>query len=81
MKKTRKMMALGMSMAMLVGATACSPQEKLVIGGKEYTEQRILVHLISELIEDRTDIQVERKDGLGGTLVVYNALKAGSIDL
>lgn len=81
MKLLKKMISMGAAVAMLIGASACSPQEKLVIGGKEYTEQRILAHLISELIEDRTDIQVERKDGLGGTLVVYNALKAGSIDL
>lgn len=51
------------------------------VAGKDYTEQHILVHMFSDLIEDRTDIEVERKVNLGGTQVCFSALKKGDIDL
>lgn len=52
----------------------------MIVGGKDYTEQDIMVHLLSELIESETDLEVERKPFLGGTHVVFNALKSGDID-
>ena len=53
----------------------------ITIAGKDFTEQNVATHLMSELIEDRTDIKVERKPNLGGTQVCFNALKSGDIDL
>ena len=47
----------------------------ITVGGKDYTEQYIVVHLIADMIEDRTDIKVDRKDNLGGTQVLFNAVK------
>ncbi|HKL98392.1 MAG TPA: glycine betaine ABC transporter substrate-binding protein, partial [Mobilitalea sp.] len=35
----------------------------------------------SDLIEDRTDLTIERKVNLGGTQVCFSALKTGDIDL
>lgn len=58
-----------------------SKGKSITIGGKDYTEQFIVTHLMSELIEDRTDIRVNRKENLGGTQVAFNALKTGDIDL
>lgn len=58
-----------------------SQGESITIGGKDYTEQFIATHLMSELIEDRTDLRVIRKENLGGTQVAFNALKTGDIDL
>lgn len=49
--------------------------------GKDFTEQHILVHMFSDLIEDRTDITVERKVNLGGTQVCFTALESGDIDM
>lgn len=53
----------------------------LTVAGKDYTEQLILVHLVADIIEDRTDISVNRKPNLGGTQVCFSALKGGDIDL
>ncbi|NLB41839.1 MAG: ABC transporter permease subunit [Clostridiales bacterium] len=53
----------------------------ITIGGKDYTEQYVVVHLLADIIEDRTDIKVDRKDNLGGTQVLFNAVKTGDIDL
>ncbi len=56
-------------------------KETITIGGKDYTEQFIVVHLMADMIEDRTDLSVIRKDNLGGTQVAFNALRTGDIDL
>lgn len=56
-------------------------KESITIGGKDFTEQFIAVHLMADLIEDRTDLHVERKPNLGGTQVAFGAIKTGDIDL
>lgn len=53
----------------------------LNIGGKDYTEQSIVTHLVSETIEGNTDIRVNRKTDLGGTKVIFGALLNGDIDM
>ncbi len=55
--------------------------EKIVVGSKNFTEQKILGHMFAELIEAHTDLAVERRVGLQGTLVCFNALKEGDIHL
>ena len=53
----------------------------IVVGSKDFTEQNILGELLATLIECNTDIKVERKLFLGGTMICFNALKAGDLDL
>lgn len=53
----------------------------LTIASKDYTEQQILVHMVSDLIEDATDITVERKINLGGTQVIFSSITSGDIDM
>jgi len=53
----------------------------LVIGGKKFTEQYILLDIFKLLIENYSDLTVEIKGGLGGTQICYDALKEGEIDL
>ncbi|WP_316568233.1 glycine betaine ABC transporter substrate-binding protein [Neobacillus sp. YIM B06451] len=55
-------------------------KEKIAIGSKNFTEAVILANMAADLIEDKTDIEVERKLKLGGTQVVFNALRKGDID-
>jgi len=54
---------------------------RIVIGSKNFTENRLLAEIMATLIEARTDIEVERRINLGGTTVVFAALRAGQIDL
>lgn len=51
------------------------------IGSKDFTEQEILGNMMADLIENRTDISVNRRLSLGGTQVCFGALKNGDIDL
>jgi osmoprotectant transport system substrate-binding protein len=64
-------------------AAACGKpaQPHLTIGSKFFTEQVILAELLAQHIEARTNIHVERKANLGGTLLVHKALLAGDLDL
>jgi osmoprotectant transport system permease protein len=51
------------------------------IGTKNFTEQLILGELMAQLIAARTDLKVERRFNLGGTMICHGALKSGGIDL
>ena len=53
----------------------------LSVGSKDFTEQEILGNMVADLIEDRTDITVNRKLSLGGSQVCFSAIKTGDIDL
>jgi len=54
---------------------------RIVIGSKEFTEQEILGEMMAIMIECNSNIEVERKLNLGGTMICFNALKAGDLDL
>ena len=58
-----------------------SPQSRITIGSKFFTEQVILAELLAQHIEARAGIPVIRKTNLGGTLLVHKALQAGELDL
>jgi osmoprotectant transport system substrate-binding protein len=64
-------------------AAACRKptQLHLTIGSKFFTEQVILAELLAQHIESRTNIPVDRKTNLGGTLLVHKALLSGNLDL
>jgi osmoprotectant transport system permease protein len=51
------------------------------IGAKNFTENLLLAEMIAQLLEARTDLTVERRYGLGGTMIAHNALRNGAIDL
>lgn len=53
----------------------------ITVGSKDFTEQEILCNILSEAIENKTDISVERKSALGGTQICFSALKSGDIDM
>ena len=55
--------------------------KSITIGSKHFTEQEILGEIMAVLIEETTDITVVRKFNLGGTMVCFNALRTGDIDL
>ncbi len=68
--------------AFLASTFACSGErEGLVIGSKNFSEQIVLAEIMAQQIERRTDITVERRVNLGGTIVCHRALVAGQIDL
>lgn len=77
--------ATSLLLVMVLGYTGIvnhiSSDKVIRIGSKDFTEQHILAHMFSDLIEARTDITVDRKINLGGTQVCFSALRSGDIDL
>ncbi len=71
--------ALAALCAMLTAGPAAAAD--LVVGSKNFTENRILAEMMAQLIEAHTDLEVERRTNLGGTMVVFAALQSGDIDL
>ena len=55
-------------------------QTRIVIGSKDGAEMIVLGHMLADLVEAETGLEVDRQFNLGGTLVCYNALKRGGLD-
>jgi osmoprotectant transport system permease protein len=53
----------------------------LVVGSKNFAENRLLAEMFAQLIEAKTDLEVVRRLNLAGTQVCFDALRSGSIDL
>ncbi len=55
--------------------------DTIVVASKNYNEQLILGNMMATLIEEKTDLNVERKMNLGGSQVVFQAIKSGDVDI
>src|SRR5690606_24085310 len=56
-------------------------QADIRIGSKNFTEQLLLGHMMAEMIEGHTDLSVDRRFCLGGTMICHGALAKDEIDL
>ncbi|MDR4948183.1 ABC transporter permease/substrate-binding protein [Neobacillus cucumis] len=85
-KSKAKKLAIATIAIMLVAAggfkaySTANAKDKIVIGSKNFSEQLILGNMLADLIEAKTDLQVERKLNLGGSQVAFSAIKSGDID-
>lgn len=80
MKKTAFGVLLGTS-AILAACSGGAESEPIVIGGKPWTEQYILPHILGQYIEANSDYSVEYEEGLGEVSILTPALEQGDIDL
>jgi len=75
-------LALGLLLAaVILGGCGRRQSDVILVGSKNFTEQKILGEMFAQMLEHRTDLRVQRRTGLQGTLVCFNALKGGDIDL
>jgi len=58
-----------------------APTQTITVGSKNFMENKLLAEMFAQLIEARTDLTVDRRLGLAGTQVCFEALKTGAIDL
>ncbi len=66
--------------ALLVLAACGRGAGTIVVGSKNFTEQRILGELLAQTVES-VGLRAERKLDLGGTFVCDAAIRAGQIDM
>ncbi|MFA7425788.1 MAG: glycine betaine ABC transporter substrate-binding protein [Desulfosarcinaceae bacterium] len=64
----------------LVASPAAAADKKMVVGSKNFTEQRILGEIMIQLLQ-KHGFETVDKTGLGGTLVARTALENGQIDV
>ncbi len=62
-------------------AALAASDSEIVVGSKNFLENRLLAEMFAQLIEARTSVTVKRRLGLAGTQVCFEALKTGGIDL
>lgn len=58
-----------------------SGDKHIAVGAKPFNENILLAEMLAQLTEAHTKIKVERKFNLNSTLVAFDALKSGAIDL
>jgi len=51
------------------------------VASKTFPESTLLAEIMAQCIEAKTDLEVERRFGLGGTLICYEALRSGEIQV
>src|SRR5690625_3480803 len=55
--------------------------QSVSVGSKIHPESRLLGEIIAQTLEQNTDLKVIRRFGLGGTLICFEALRTGEIDI
>lgn len=78
MRRAALVVAL-IAVATLAFARSASPT--IVVASKQDTEGQILAEIFAQLVEAQTPYAVARKTNLGGTLLVFDALRAGDVDV
>jgi osmoprotectant transport system permease protein len=68
-----------LSMAWIIPPAAA--ENTITVGSKNFMESRLLAEMFAQLVEGQTGLTVNRKLGLAGTQVCFEALKTGGIDL
>jgi len=72
--------ALAVFALVLATPAATLAKSPIVVGGKNFTEQYIVAHMVGELLKAE-GFDVEVKTGIGSGEVIFNALRRGDIDL
>ncbi len=84
-KKFRTLAVTGSIVVVLLGSLIVpmiTPKTNpIVVSCKPVTESYILGNIIAELIEQKTDIEVDRQFGLGMSTAVYEGISRGDIDI
>ncbi len=73
--------AVGLLLLLFLLPLPARAADRIVIGSKNFEESRLLAEMFAQLLEARTGLAVERRLGLAGTQVCFEALKTGSIDV
>jgi osmoprotectant transport system permease protein len=67
--------------ALLLLGSPLAAADRIVVGSKNFEESRLLAEMFAQLLEARTDLEVERRLGLAGTQICFEALRTGAIDV
>ncbi|RIW38373.1 glycine/betaine ABC transporter substrate-binding protein [Bacillus salacetis] len=78
----KRLLAAVLSTLMLLSACGNGGgNDTVVVSGKMWTEQYILTEMLALVIEEKTDLNVEREEALGEVSILTPALEKGDIDM
>ncbi|MGE0200322.1 MAG: glycine betaine ABC transporter substrate-binding protein [Candidatus Melainabacteria bacterium] len=77
------LLVFALSLAALAWQPAARAQDDntIRIASKNFSEQLVLGEMMAQMLEAHTDLTVERQFFLGGTMLTFDALKQGSVDV
>ncbi len=64
----------------LLAAVPPARAQEVVIGSKKFTESYVLGEIAKKLLQD-AGVRAEHKQGMGGTIILWQALKSGAISI
>lgn len=73
-----KLVAIVLAFALLLGTRLSA--EPLVVGSKKFTESYVLSEIAKRALTNN-GTQVEHRQGMGGTIILWEALRTGQIDI
>src|SRR5713101_151353 len=59
---------------------ACASANPVIIGSKKFTESYVLGEIAQRALND-AGISTEHRQGMGGTIILWEALRGGQIDI
>ncbi len=68
----------GFLIAVCIALSLPAQAEQIAVGSKKFTESYVLGEIAKRVLE-RAGFQVVHKQGMGGTIILWNALKGGEI--
>jgi osmoprotectant transport system permease protein len=79
-KRFSKLLSLLCGACLVLTMSSCARPDRIVVGSKNFTESVILGELLAQQIERKTNLPVDRRLNLEGTLICQQALVSGQID-
>jgi len=61
----------GLALLLALAGPVLAQGNRLVVGSKNFLENKLLAEMFAQLIEARTDLDVERRLGLAGPQVCF----------
>lgn len=84
MKRIRRGFVALLLVVLIVFVAGCggkADQDTVIVGSKDFTESLILGEMVAQLLEAKTDLNIERRLNLGGTDVNFRALRNDDLDM
>jgi osmoprotectant transport system permease protein len=78
--RKRTWFVLAVLLAWPASLAAAGPERSISVGCKQDVEGQVLAEIMAQILEDR-GFTVDRRFSLGGTLICFEALQRGSIDI
>lgn len=73
--------AAGLALLLLAASGAPARADDAVrIGSKKFTESYVLGEIATRLVREEAGLAAEHRAGMGGTIILWQALRAGAID-